>query len=76
MTKEMKRNLFTLATLATLVGLLVWILSYFVPKYIIEDADSSESRVSLSTNLVLMLLPNMALHCGYTSMARYEERGE
>ncbi|KAL1501623.1 hypothetical protein ABEB36_006920 [Hypothenemus hampei] len=64
--------LFSKATLATLVGILLWILSYFVPKYAIEgDAGMS----SFSTSFLLMLFPNMALHYGYLAISYYEGRG-
>ncbi|XP_030753905.1 ATP-binding cassette sub-family A member 2-like isoform X2 [Sitophilus oryzae] len=64
-------TLFNKPSLAVLVGLLVWILSFFVPTYI---QDATDKRESFSTTMLLMLLPNMALHYGYSAMALYEER--
>ncbi|XP_066249197.1 phospholipid-transporting ATPase ABCA3-like [Euwallacea similis] len=63
-------TLFYKPTLATLVGLLLWILSYFVPKYTLEG----DANVSYSTSILLMVLPNMALHYGYMAVSNYEIR--
>lgn len=61
------------ASVAMVTGILVWILSYFVPKYSLGLETSS--KYPWVVNIVLNLLPNMALHYGYSIMSSYEERG-
>ncbi|XP_066148940.1 phospholipid-transporting ATPase ABCA3-like isoform X2 [Euwallacea fornicatus] len=63
-------TLFYKPTLATLVGLLLWILSYFVPKHTLDE----NTNVSYSTSMFIMLLPNMALHYGFMALSNYEIR--
>lgn len=55
-------------------GILLWILSYFVPRYSLGLDESN--AYSWSANIALNLLPNMALHYGYSIMSSYEERGK
>lgn len=54
-------------------GILVWILSYFVPKYAL--GLENYNKLSWILNMLLNLLPNMSLHYGYSIMSGYEERG-
>ncbi|XP_060517032.1 ATP-binding cassette sub-family A member 2-like isoform X2 [Cylas formicarius] len=61
---------FTKPTLATLIGLLVWILSYFIPKYLL-GTDGTTPRL---TKTLLLLFPNMGLYYGYATIAVFEER--
>ncbi|XP_048517910.1 ATP-binding cassette sub-family A member 2 isoform X1 [Dendroctonus ponderosae] len=63
-------TLFYRPTSATLVGLLFWIMSYFVPKYLMAE----NSDLPFAHSMLLMLLPNMALHFGYSAISNYEIR--
>ncbi|KAL1501621.1 hypothetical protein ABEB36_006918 [Hypothenemus hampei] len=58
-------------TFATIVGVLFWIFSYFLPKYWIDD--NADMSICYS-NVILMMLPNMLLHYGYTAISFYEVR--
>ncbi|XP_066249198.1 phospholipid-transporting ATPase ABCA3-like [Euwallacea similis] len=63
-------TLFHKPAVATLVGLLVWIFSYFIPKHIIDMTYN----IPFSMHFCIMLLPNMALHYGYLAISQYEIR--
>lgn len=54
---------------------MIWILSYFIPKYGL-NLDEMGSKFPWSLNILLNLLPNMALHYGYLAVAHYEERSK
>ncbi|KAG5895530.1 hypothetical protein JTB14_010674 [Gonioctena quinquepunctata] len=64
---------FSKPTTAMVTGILVWILSYFVPKYAFNLEKSNQ--LSWPVNVLLNILPNMVLHYGYTAISVYEERG-
>lgn len=55
-----------------LVGLIYWILSYFVPIYALDPNNNGISKIY---NLLMMLFPNTALYFGYSNIALFEERG-
>ncbi|CAH1119745.1 unnamed protein product [Phaedon cochleariae] len=57
---------------AVVAGILIWILSYFVPKYslVLEESNS----LSWLGKILLLLLPNMTLHYGYAAISVFEER--
>ncbi|XP_057653241.1 ATP-binding cassette sub-family A member 2-like isoform X1 [Diorhabda carinulata] len=65
-------SFFSRPTIALVTGILVWILSFFVPKYALGLDESNQ--LSWSTNIILNLLPNMALHYGYAVISVFEER--
>ncbi|XP_066148995.1 ATP-binding cassette sub-family A member 17-like isoform X2 [Euwallacea fornicatus] len=63
-------TLFHKPCIAIMVGVVVWIFSYFIPKYIIDTT----CNIPFSMHLCIMLLPNMALHYGFSAIAQYEIR--
>ncbi|XP_074030310.1 phospholipid-transporting ATPase ABCA3 [Leptinotarsa decemlineata] len=66
-------SFFSKPTTAMVTGILIWILSYCVPKYSLGLHESNQ--LSWFVNILLNLLPNMALHYGYSAISVYEERG-
>ncbi|KAF7277991.1 hypothetical protein GWI33_008987 [Rhynchophorus ferrugineus] len=64
-------TLFSKPTMAMLVGLIYWILSYFVPIY---SLDPNNNGISKLYDLLMMLLPNTSLYFGYSIIALFEER--
>ncbi|CAH1954987.1 unnamed protein product [Acanthoscelides obtectus] len=65
-------SFFSKPMVAMVTGMLVWILSYFIPKYAL-NLDTGK-QIPWSMSIILNLLPNMALHFGYSIIASYEER--
>lgn len=66
-------TLFNRPTIAMVTAILIWTLSYFIPKYSL-NLEESNNRLSWLLNMLLMLFPNMALHYGYSAISLYEER--
>ncbi|XP_050295915.1 phospholipid-transporting ATPase ABCA3-like isoform X2 [Anthonomus grandis grandis] len=60
---------FNRPNIATVVGLLISILSYVLPAQLLEG-----KRVPYAVSLLLLLFPNMGLHFGYTAISQYEIR--
>ncbi|CAG9862052.1 unnamed protein product [Phyllotreta striolata] len=65
-------SFFSKPVIALVAGMLLWILSYFIPRYAF-DLDNGNT-LSLSFNIFLNILPNMALHYGYSAVKVFEER--
>nr|CAH7744096.1 unnamed protein product [Callosobruchus chinensis] len=65
-------SFFSKPMVAMVTGMLIWILSYFIPKYAL-NLDTGK-QIPWSMSILLNLLPNMALHFGYSIIASYEER--
>lgn len=65
-------SFFSRPTIALVTGILVWILSFFVPKYALGLDESNQ--LSWLTNIILNLLPNMSLHYAYSVISVFEER--
>ncbi|XP_050500171.1 phospholipid-transporting ATPase ABCA3 isoform X2 [Diabrotica virgifera virgifera] len=65
-------SFFSRPTIALVAGILVWILSFFIPKYAcgLDEAN----KLSWLSNVLLNLLPNMSLHYGYSIISVFEER--
>lgn len=61
------------ATLATTLGILIWLFSYSIPNsFIYFDYNDW----SLAPKLLVCLFPNMAMNLGFRVMAMFEGRGE
>lgn len=61
------------ATLATTLGILIWLFSYSIPNSFIYF-DYNEW--TLAPKLLICLFPNMAMTLGFRVMAMFEGRGE
>ncbi|XP_044266047.1 phospholipid-transporting ATPase ABCA1-like [Tribolium madens] len=57
-------------SIATVVGLLIWIFSYFIPQAVVTSHENLAWRFKIP----LALFPNMALHFAYKSISVYEMR--
>ncbi|KYB26832.1 ATP-binding cassette sub-family A member 3-like Protein [Tribolium castaneum] len=57
-------------SIATVVGLLIWIFSYFIPQALVTSHENLAWRFKIP----LAIFPNMALHFGYNSISVYEMR--
>ncbi|KAJ8925956.1 hypothetical protein NQ315_009809 [Exocentrus adspersus] len=66
-------SFFNKPTIAMVAGILIWILSYFVPKYGL-GLEEMGTKLSWPINMLLNLFPNMALHYGYLTVSLYEQR--
>jgi ATP-binding cassette subfamily A (ABC1) protein 3 len=61
---------FSLASIATVVGILFWIFSYFIPHTIVTSYDNLQWKYKI----VFALFPNIALQYGYSAVSVYEMR--
>lgn len=64
---------FVTATLATTLGILIWLFSYSLPNSFLYF-DYNEW--SLANKLLICLFPNMAMAIGFRVMAMFEGRGK
>lgn len=60
------------ATLATTIGILIWLLSYFIPRGIMYPQYDD---LGLAAKLISSLLPNMAMTWGFRVISMFEGRG-
>lgn len=61
-----------LATIAMIFGILVWIISYLVPFFIVTEYETMD----WCRKMVLAVFPNVALQYGYTAISTYETQGK
>jgi uncharacterized protein involved in response to NO len=62
---------FIVASIATVVGILFWIFSYFIPQTLVTSYDNLQWKYKI----MFALFPNMALQYGYSAVSVYEMRG-
>lgn len=60
------------ATLATTLGILLWLCSYFIPSAVMYDYINE----SLTSKLLSCLLPNMAITWAFKVMSLFEGRSK
>jgi ATP-binding cassette subfamily A (ABC1) protein 3 len=56
---------------ATVVGMLFWIFSYFIPQALVTSYDNLQWKYKI----MFAIFPNMALQYGYSAVSVYEMRG-
>ncbi|KAK7083181.1 hypothetical protein SK128_003539 [Halocaridina rubra] len=64
-------SFFSKPTLATSMGILLWLTSYFIPRTIM---DYEYNTMTLTPKILSCLLPNMALTWGFRIIAMFEGR--
>lgn len=65
--------LFFIVTLATTIGIVLWIVSYYA---LFVPLESSYRTLTLSSKLLAGLSPNMALHWAIKVMCSFEGTGK